>query len=88
MRGLGRVLVWGFAVLVVVYGVDLLQVSARGAGGFGTVTVRHLQEAPLKGSRVEIYNDGSSEERCSRTLFPQEGVAACWWLARHAEVQD
>jgi hypothetical protein len=55
-------------------------------GGMGTVTVSREVVAPLKGGREEYYYDGTSQVDCSRSLFPQAGSGACWWLARHKMV--
>ena len=55
---------------------------ARGEG-MGKVTVSRLQVAVLKGNKEEYFPDGNEEVACSRSLFPQAGDAACWWLARH-----
>ncbi len=51
--------------------------------GMGEMTVGRLQVAALKGNKEEYFPDGNEEVVCSRSLFPQEGNQACWWLARH-----
>jgi hypothetical protein len=56
--------------------------------GFATVTVSRFVVAPLKGNKVEYYPDGTGEERCSRSLFGQGGVEACWWMARHRVIYE
>jgi hypothetical protein len=55
---------------------------ARG-GGMGQLQVSRIQVAPLKGNKEEYYSDGAAEVDCSRSIFPQAGAGACWWLARH-----
>lgn len=55
---------------------------ARG-GGMGRLEVSRIQVAPLKGNKEEYYSDGPAEVDCSRSLFPQAGAGACWWLERH-----
>ena len=56
----------------------------RGAG-MGTVQVTRTVVAPLKGNKEEYYADGTTDVRCSRSLFPEGGADACWWLQRHNE---
>ena len=51
--------------------------------GMGQMTVGRLQVAALKGNKEEYFPDGNEEVECSRSLFPQAGDEACWWLARH-----
>jgi len=42
--------------------------------------------APLKGNKEEYYYDGTGPVDCSRSLFPQGGNGACWWMTRHRVV--
>jgi hypothetical protein len=58
---------------------------ARG-GGMGVASVSRIVVAPLKGGKEEYYWDGTADVACSRSIFPQAGSGACWWLARHATV--
>jgi len=58
---------------------------ARGSG-MGSVTVGRVVVAPLKGGKEEYYPDGSADVACSRSLFPQGGGGACWWIARNPVV--
>ena len=51
--------------------------------GMEQITVGRLQVAALKGNKEEYFPDGNEEVDCSRSLFPQAGGGACWWLARH-----
>jgi hypothetical protein len=60
---------------------------ARG-GGMGKVTVNTILVTPLKGNKEEYDWDGSSDVDCSRSLFPQAGSGACWWLARHNAIYE
>jgi hypothetical protein len=46
-------------------------------------TVSHFVSAPLKNNKEEIDYTGSEEVPCSITLFPQGGLAPCWWLRGH-----
>ena len=57
-------------------------------GGMGKVTVSRFVVAPLKGNKEEYYFDGRAEVDCSRSLFPQAGIGACWWAVRHPVIYD
>ena len=57
--------------------------SKDGRGGLDTVTISRFVVAPLKGNKEEYYFDGKGPVDCSRTLFPQAGAGACWYLRRH-----
>jgi hypothetical protein len=57
-------------------------------GGMGKVMVSRFVVAPLKGNKEEYYPDGRAEVDCSRSLFPQAGIGACWWVERHRVVFD
>jgi len=35
---------------------------------------------PLKGNKEEYDWGGDVDVDCSRSLFPQAGEGACWWL--------
>ena len=39
----------------------------------------------LKGNKVEYDFMGNVPMTCSRSLFPQQGHPACWWLERHSD---
>jgi len=63
-----------------------LRVAA--GGGMGKVAVDHFVVAELKANKEEYYSDGTVTVDCSRSLFPEAGSGACWWVARHREVFD
>jgi hypothetical protein len=50
---------------------------------FGTVQVNQFLATPLKGSKVEYDYMGTAQVTCSRSIFPQQGNSACWWVERH-----
>ena len=54
--------------------------------GTSTVQVTRMVVAPLKGNREEYYMDGTEDLPCSRSVFPQGGSQACWWLQRNRVV--
>lgn len=64
----------------------LWRVRVSHGNGYGAVTVSRFVVAPLKGNKVEYYPDRTGEERCSRSMFGQGSIDACWWMARHRVV--
>jgi len=58
----------------------------RGAG-IGSVAVQHFMKVPFKGNRAEYDYEGTENENCTHSLFPQYAASAwnspCWWLERH-----
>ena len=81
----------GRSVLVLVfllgnlYGWDWLLLRIRVSRGtaFGTVQVNQFLATPLKGNKVEYDLMGTVPVTCSRSIFPQQGNPACWWLEKH-----
>lgn len=61
----------------------LLRIRVSRGTGLGTVEVKQFLATPLKGNKVEYDFMGTGQVVCSRSLLPQEGHPACWWLARH-----
>jgi hypothetical protein len=57
-------------------------------GGMGTTQVDHFTVAELKANKENYYFDGTSTVACSKSLLPEAGSGACWWVARHREVID
>jgi hypothetical protein len=55
---------------------------ARG-GGMGSVVVSNIVVLPLKDNKEEYDWGGTADVSCSRSIFPQAGSGACWWLRRH-----
>jgi hypothetical protein len=49
----------------------------------GVVQVNQLLATPLKGNKMEYDLMGVVPVSCSRSIFPQRGNPACWWLERH-----
>jgi len=62
-----------------------LALSHDGRGGMGSVQVNQVTAAELKGNKEEYYFDGTAMLDCSKSLFPQGGVNACWWQERHRD---
>ena len=59
---------------------------ATSHGGMGSVQVKQVIAAELKGNKEEYYFNGTTAVDCSKSLFPQGGVNACWWQERHPEI--
>ncbi len=71
--------------LVVLYVCDWAVWRARVdmGSGMGTVPVSTVVVLPLKDNKEEYDWGGTANVSCSRSLFPQAGSGACWWLRRH-----
>ncbi len=80
-----RGLVGLVALAAVVYLGDaaVLEYRVKHGTGYGTVQVHTLLATKLKGNKVEYDSIGYGPQRCSRSIFPQDGVQACWWLERN-----
>lgn len=74
------------AALVYVGDFLLWKLRDTQGSGEGALAVTRYVVAPLKGGKEEYYPDGTETVACSRSLFPQSGGGACWWLARHRVV--
>ncbi|HEY4009233.1 MAG TPA: hypothetical protein VGM11_03705, partial [Acidobacteriaceae bacterium] len=90
IRWLVRSVVALFAAALLIYPADWLVWEAQRlfGGGMGTVDVSHVTIAELKGNKEEYYPDDTATVACSRSLFPQGGNSACWWLRRHPQIVD
>ena len=85
-RAVGGLIV-AFAVLYVCdWAVWRVRV-ARG-GGMGTESVSTVLVTQLKGNKEEYDWNGTADVDCSRSIFPQAGSGACWWLRRHNVIYD
>jgi hypothetical protein len=61
----------------------VLRVRVGRGTAFDVVQVNQFLATPLKGNKVEYDMMGTVLVTCSRSLFPQQGNPACWWLRRH-----
>lgn len=84
----GRLAVGLLGALSLLYVGDWAVWRARVAmgGGMGSVTVNTIIVLPLKGNKEEYDEGGVASVACSRSMFPQAGSGACWWLERHKAV--
>ncbi|HMH11661.1 MAG TPA: hypothetical protein VK578_01010 [Edaphobacter sp.] len=85
-----RVLAGLLIAIVLLYLGDwaVWRVRVGTGGGMGTAQVSRFVVAPLKGNKEEYYFDGMATVDCSRSLFPQAGSGACWWIERHRVVYE
>jgi hypothetical protein len=81
-RWILRVLLGVVGVGVLLYVGDWGVFQLRGMP-LGVVQVNQLLATPLKGNKVEYDYMGVVPANCSRSIFPQKGNPACWWLMRH-----
>src|ERR1700687_3195764 len=61
----------------------VLWVRVSHGTAFGTVQVNQFLATPLKGNKVEYDLLGTARVTCSRSIFPQSGKPACWWVERN-----
>jgi hypothetical protein len=77
-------------VLVVLFGITyagdwaVFRYRVSKGTAFGSVEVDQFLATPLKGQKTEYDLVGSGQQTCSRSIFPQQGNSACWWLKRHS----
>jgi hypothetical protein len=86
MRGMVAVV----GLLALIYIGDWIAIKVRVAHGtaYGSVQVNQFLATPLKGNKVEYDLMGTAQQTCSRSIFPQQGYEACWWLERHKSVWE
>ena len=89
-RIVARVALALVVALAVVYLGDMAvwSVRAKMGSGMGRVVVSRFVVASLKGGKEDYYFDGTTEVDCSRSIFPQAGSGACWWLERHKVIYE
>jgi hypothetical protein len=84
-RRLGQIAIVAGVLSGILYMGDWAVFQVRSARGtaYGAVNVNQFLATPLKGNKVEYDLLGTVNETCSRSIFPQKGNPACWWLERH-----
>jgi hypothetical protein len=84
VRGVAAVLL----IAALAYPLDWMvwRVRVARGGGMGSVQVDMFTVAELKGGKEDYYPDGTAVVACSKSLYPQGGNGACWWVERHREV--
>lgn len=89
-RVLPRLLLIAAALVLVLYLGDTISIKYQIPGGreqFGSVEVQKLLAVPQKNHKTEYIADPPETQQCVHSLFPQLGLAPCWYLARHAMQQ-
>ena len=83
---LGRFVIVLIVVFVLLYAGDWAVARYRVSHGtaFDSVEVDQFLATPLKGSKTEYDLTGSFQQKCTRSIFPQQGQPACWWVRRHS----
>jgi hypothetical protein len=84
-----RILRTLIAFLALAYAADwiVLQIRERTGTAHGSVVVDNADVVREKGGKVEYFYNPPQPTPCVRSLFPQQGQPACWWLARHTDQQ-
>ncbi len=59
------------------------QVKVRRGTGYRVIEVNQFLATPLKGQKEEFDVAGTEQVTCARSIFPQPGAPACWWVERH-----
>ena len=82
----GDALLWLLAAAVLVWFADwaVWRVEVHYGGGYDTVQVDEILLTPLKNHRMKADAQSTTDQRCTRSLFPHGGDDPCWWLRRHA----
>jgi hypothetical protein len=85
VRWLARVAVMLAVSFALLYAGDwaVLHIRLSHGTAYRTVAVNQFLATPLKGNKVEYDWTGTVQQTCSRSIFPQAGNSACWWLERH-----
>lgn len=85
VRQLSFVLQVLIGFLVLLYAGDWVVLEFRVAHGtaYSAVEVDQFLATSLKGNKTEYDLMGTTQETCSRSLFPQMWHPPCWWLKRH-----
>jgi hypothetical protein len=87
---LARFAIASLILLALLYAGDWLVLRYRVAHGtaFDSVEVDQFLATPLKGNKAEYDFVGSYQQPCARSIFPQQGKPACWWVRRHNAVWE
>lgn len=88
LGGLRRICVTLLALGLLAYPADwaIWRMRMGHGSGMGSVSVTLTTAATLKGNHYEVYSQDTAPVECSRSLLPQAGAGACWWLRRHPEL--
>jgi hypothetical protein len=73
----------GLVLLLYIGDWAVFEVRAAQGSAYSTVQVDQFLATPLKGQKTEYDLMGTTQETCSRSIFPQKWHPPCWWLKRH-----
>ncbi len=85
-RFITRLLIIAGALLLLLYLGDYISIVYRIPNGrqqFGSVMVQQLLAVPQKDRKTEYIADPPQPQQCVYSLFPQLGLAPCWYESRH-----
>jgi hypothetical protein len=86
MKRIAKIGLLGLLTAVLLtYVIDLivLQIRIKRGTAYRVLQVNQFLATPLKGQKEEYDLLGTVSVTCARSLFPQPGAPACWWLERH-----
>jgi hypothetical protein len=85
-----RGVVYLLLAAVTLYPLDwaIWRIRVAFGGGMGQQQVSQMTAAEMKGGKETYFFDGTSMVDCSKSLLPQAGAGACWWVARHPIVTE
>jgi hypothetical protein len=85
-----RLLVIAAGAVLLVYGADYISIAyqiPKGRVQFGSIEVEKLLAVPQKNQSTEYIAEDPQPEKCAYSIFPQLGLAPCWYVARHTMQQ-
>lgn len=88
MRTVTRVTLVAAIVIALAYIVDAAWVRIRLAihrDPTSRINVAVTLTVPQKNGRLGLFPGGVETRSCVRSLFPQLGLAPCWYIERHTE---
>lgn len=88
LRILRYALAMATALALLAYGTDYAVLRyrvARNRSPYGKVTILDYYAIQEKGNRTEYASPSEREQTCVNALFPQMGLAPCWYVRRHKE---
>lgn len=81
--GLGVQVLIGLIALLYLGDWATLELRAAHGTAYRTVEVTQFLATSLKGKKTEYDLMGTTQETCTRSIFPQLWHPPCWWLERH-----
>jgi hypothetical protein len=85
-RRLSMALIVMIVLVAALYAGDCVVLRVRIAHGtaYGSVEIHQFLATSLKDNKTEYDLVGTFQQPCTRSIFPQKGMSACWWLQRHS----